>query len=133
MGQDYDDQNQYSQGEQAAAEPLFAMADNPGLSVSVDEDDNPGNHAILNVETGVKVSFTVLNVSRAAGSCTVDIYVDGDWKKSWSSSEMGEGGSESAEVRGLGRFPDGYHDFIAYVSPGIEGRDHVKTNVSVEP
>jgi hypothetical protein len=129
---DYDDQTQWAVGDQQPAEPLFALADNPGLSVSVDEDDNDAGHAVLHVESGVKVAFTVLNVSTAVGSCTVDIYVDGDWKKSWSSSDMGQGGSESAEVRGLGRFSDGYHEFIAYVTPGLEGRDHVKNNVSVD-
>jgi hypothetical protein len=129
---DYDDQTQWAGGDQPAAEPLFALADNPGLSVSVDEDDNEAGHAVLHVESGVKVAFTVLNASTAVGSCTVDIYVDGDWAKSWSSSDMGQGGSESVELRGLGRFSDGYHEFAAYVTPGLEGRDQVKNNVGID-
>ncbi len=127
---DYDDQTQYAGADQAP-ELLFALADNPGLSVSVDDDDNDAGHAVLHVESGVKVAFTVLNASKAVGSCTVDIYVDGDWAKSWSSSDMGEGGSESAEVRGLGRFADGYREFTAYVTPGLQGRDNLKNNVDI--
>ena len=132
MGQDYDDQSGYAPTDAGTAEAVFALADNPGLSVQVDDDDNEAGHAVLHAESGVKVSFTVLNASRARGTCTVDLYVDGEWLKSWSSSEMGEGGSESAELKGLGRFAEGYHEFIAYVSPGLEGRDQVRNNVSID-
>ena len=121
-----------STNEQAAAPvALFALADNPGLSVDVDEDDNEAGHAILHSDSGTKVGFTVFNVGTASGSCTVDIEVDGTWKTSWTSSDIQPERSEWAEVKGLGRYPKGGHDFVAYVNPGAGHHESLENTVDV--
>jgi hypothetical protein len=114
--------------EQAAA---FALADNPGLSVDVDEDDNEANHAILHSDSGTKVGFTVFNVGTASGACEVHIEVDGTWVKSWTSPDIQPGASEWTEVKGLGRYPKGGHEFVAYVSPGAGHHESLKNTVDV--
>ena len=81
--------------------------------------------------TGTKVTFTVFNVGGAAGTCTVDIEVDGTWVKSWTSPDIAPGGSESTDVKGLGRYSPGYHEFLAYVNPGAGHHDHLVNNVSI--
>ena len=115
-------------GEQVA---MFVLADNPGLLVNVDDDDNDAGHVILHSDSGTKVSFTVFNVGNASGSCTVDLEVDGTWIKNWTSSDLQPNGSESTEVKGLGRYPRGYHEFLAYVNPGAGHHDHLTNNVDV--
>jgi CARDB len=114
--------------EQAAA---FVLADNPGLLVNVDDDDNDAGHVILHSDSGTKVSFTVFNVGSASGSCTVSLQVDGNWVKDWTSSDLQPNGSESTEVRGLGRYPKGYHDFVAYVNPSAGHHDYLSNNVDM--
>src|SRR5262245_30976563 len=106
---------EYQAGQEQVAQ--FALGDDPGLSVDPDEDDNAGNHGILHSESGTMVGFTVFNVGTVAGQATVDIYVDGEWKKSWTSSDIPAGRSESTFVKGIGRYPKGGHDFAAYVTP----------------
>jgi hypothetical protein len=120
----------YAQAAQPAA--AFMLGDNPGLSVDVDDEDNDANHAVLNVESGTMVTFTVFNVGDAAGACTVDIEVDGTWVKSWTSYEIPAKGSESTSVKGLGRFSQGSHEFVAYVTPSAGQYDRLQNNVIVE-
>ena len=47
-------------GEQVA---MFVLADNPGLLVNVDDEDNQAGHVILHSDAGTKVSFAVFNGS----------------------------------------------------------------------
>ena len=124
----YDDS--YNQaGNDNTAEPvaMFVLGDIPGLSVNVDDEDNEHNRSNLHSDAGTMVSFTVFNVGTAAGSCTVDIEVDGTWIKRWDSSDLLPKGSESAVVKGLGRYAKGWHEFLAYVNPGAGYDDH-RTN-----
>ena len=128
----YDDSdNQAGNDNTAEQVAMFVLADIPGLLVNVDDEDNEAGHAILHSDSGTKVSFTVFNVGTAAGSCTVDIEVDGTWIKNWTSSDLQPNGSESTEVKGLGRYPRGYHEFLAYVNPGAGHHDHLVNNVDV--
>src|SRR5688572_6170946 len=130
MGYD-DSDNQAANDNAAERVAMFVLADNPGLLVNVDDDDNAAGHVILHSDSGTKVSFTVFNVGNASGSCTVDLEVDGTWIKNWTSSDLQPNGSESTEVKGLGRYPRGYHEFLAYVNPGAGHHDHLKNNVDV--
>jgi hypothetical protein len=128
----YDDSDNQAGSDNAAEQvAMFVLADNPGLLVNVDDDDNAAGHVILHSDSGTKVSFTVFNVGNASGSCTVDLEVDGTWIKNWTSSDLQPNGSESTEVKGLGRYPRGYHEFLAYVNPGAGHHDHLKNNVDV--
>ena len=117
-----------------AAEPAaaFMLGDNPGLSVDVDDEDNAAGHAILHTDSGTMVTFTVFNVGEAAGACTVDIEVDGNWVKSWTSYEIPAKQSESTSVKGLGRYAKGSHEFVAYVTPSAGQYDRLQNNVIVE-
>lgn len=110
----------------------FALADNPGLSVNVDDEDNEAGHAILHSDSGIMVSFTVFNVGNAAGSCTVELAVDNELVETWTSYDIQPQGSESAEVKGLGRYPAGWYDFVATVKPAAEGyAGQLRNNVNV--
>ena len=117
-----------------AAEPAaaFMLGDNPGLSVDVDDEDNAAGHAILHTDSGTMVTFTVFNMGEAAGACTVDIEVDGNWVKSWTSYEIPAKQSESTSVKGLGRYAKGSHEFVAYVTPSAGQYDRLQNNVIVE-
>jgi hypothetical protein len=115
-------------GEQVA---MFVLADNPGLLVNVDDEDNEAGHVILHSDAGTKVSFAVFNVGTATGSCTVDIEVDGTWVKNWTSADIPPNGSDSTEVKGLGRYPLGWRKFLAYVNPGAGHHDHLENTVDV--
>jgi hypothetical protein len=117
-----------------AAEPAaaFMLGDNPGLSVDVDDEDNAAGHAILHADSGTMVTFTVFNVGDAPGACTVDIDVDGTLVKSWTSYEIPAKQSESTSVKGLGRYPKGSHEFVAYVTPSAGQYDRLQNNVVVE-
>jgi hypothetical protein len=110
---------------------MFVLGDNPGLSVNVDDDDNDANHGVLVSDSGTMVSFTVFNVGTASGVATVSLEVDGNWVKDWTSSDIGPKGSESTEVRGLGRYPKGSHEFVAYVNPSAGYEDYRKNTVDV--
>ena len=119
-------------GDQSAQQPaMFVLADIPGLLVNVDDDDNEAGHVILHSDSGTKVSFTVFNVGGTNGSCTVDIEVDGTWIKNWTSSDLAPQQSESTEVKGLGRYAKGWHEFLAYVNPGAGHHDHLTNTVDV--
>ena len=83
----------YTQATEPAA--AFMLGDNPGLSVDVDDEDNAAGHAVLHTESGTMVTFTVFNVGNAAGACTVDIEVDGNLAKSWTSYEIPANQSQS--------------------------------------
>lgn len=128
-----DDNESENDNDGGAPEPvaMFAFAENPGLLVSVDDEDNEAGHAILHSDSGTKVSFSVFNVGTAAGSCTVDVEVDGTWITTWTSSELQPGWSEAPEVKGLGRYPRGWHEFLVYVNPGAGSADHLKNTVDV--
>jgi hypothetical protein len=127
-----DSSNEAGNDSDAAAEPaMFVLADIPGLLVNVDDEDNEAGHAILHSDSGTKVSFTVFNVGGTNGSCTVDIEVDGTWIKNWTSSDLQPNGSESTEVKGLGRYAAGWHEFLAYVNPGAGHHDHLTNTVDV--
>jgi hypothetical protein len=126
--------NDNDAGQGGAAEPVqtFALADNPGLLVNVDDEDNEAGHVILHSDAGTKVSFAAFNMGTVAGTCTVDIAVDGTVVKQWASSYIEPGQSESAEVKGLGRYPKGSHDFTAQVTPGDGGHyDNLKNGVDI--
>lgn len=129
MGQDQDTDS----GDDAAAEPvaMFVLGDNPGLLVNVDDEDNEAGHVVLHSDSGTKVSFVVFNVGTAAGSCTVDIEVNNSWVKTWTSQDIQPGGSDSTEVKGLGRYPAGWYEFLAYVNPGAGYADHLTNNVNI--
>ena len=124
---------EYQAGQEQAADKAaaFALADNPGLSVDPDDDDNPAGHVILHSDAGTKVGFTAFNVGTAAGQCTVDIYVDGNWVKNWTSSDIQPGASEWTEVSGIGRYPKGMHDFEAFVTPGAGHHESLKNSVDI--
>lgn len=115
----------------AEAVAAFALADNPGLSVSVDEDDNEAGHAVLHSDSGTMVSFTVFNVGTAPGACTVELSVDGELITSWTSSDIWPQYSESAVVKGLGRFAKGWHEFVATVSPGAGHHEQLLNTVEI--
>ena len=127
------DSGEYQAGQEQAAQPFaaFSLADNPGLSVDPDDDDNPAGHAVLHSDAGIKVGFTVFNMGTAAGQATVDIYVDGTWVKNWTSSDIQPGLSEWTEVRGLGRYPKGGHDFEVFVSPGAGHHESLRNTEDI--
>jgi hypothetical protein len=128
----YDDADNQAGNDNAAEQvAMFVLADIPGLLVNVDDDDNQARHVILHSDSGTKVSFTVFNVGTASGSCTVDLEVDGTWIKNWTSSDLQPNASESTEVRGLGRYAKGWHEFLAYVNPGAGHHDHLQNTVDV--
>jgi len=110
---------------------MFVLFDNPGLLVNVDDEDNPNNHVILHSDAGTKVSFSVYNAGNASGTCTVDIEINNQWVKSWTSSMLSPGTSESTEVKGLGRYPAGWYEFLAYVNPGAGYSDHLINTVDI--
>src|SRR5262245_38991703 len=83
----------------APPQAMFVLGDVPGLSVDVDEDDNPNNHAVLTSDAGIQVSFTVFNVGSASGACTVDLAIDGSVVTTWNSSDIAPNGAESAVVK----------------------------------
>ena len=120
----------YTQAAQPAA--AFMLGDNPGLSVDVDDEDNAAGHAVLHTESGTMVTFTVFNVGDAAGACTVDIEVDGNLAKSWTSYEIPANQSQSTSVKGIGRYAKGAHEFVAYVTPSAGQYDRLQNNVIVE-
>src|SRR3954451_12249672 len=120
-----DSDDQASNDNSADQVAMFVLADIPGLLVNVDDDDNGAGHVILHSDAGTKVSFTVFNVGGTNGSCTVDIEVDGTWIKNWTSSDLAPQQSESTEVRGLGRYAKGWHEFLAYVNPVAGHHDHL--------
>lgn len=122
----------YAQAQAAEPAAAFMLGDNPGLSVDVDDEDNEANHAVLNVESGTMVTFTVFNVGDAAGACKVEIYVDGNLAKSWDSYEIPAQQSQSTTVKGIGRFSQGSHEFVAYVTPSTGEYDRLQNNVIVE-
>jgi hypothetical protein len=128
----YDDSDNQAGNENVAEQTaMFVLGDNPGLSVDVDDDDNDANHGILHSNSGTKVKFTVFNVGTASGSATVSLQVDGNWVKDWTSSDIPPNGSESTEVRGLGRYPKGSHEFVAYVNPSAGHHDYLQNGVDV--
>jgi hypothetical protein len=118
-------------GDEAEPTAMFVLGDNPGLLVNVDDEDNDAGHAILHSDSGTKVSFVVFNVGTAAGSCVVDIEVNNTWIKNWTSSDLQPGGSESVEVKGLGRYSAGWYEFLVYVNPGAGYADHLTNNVDI--
>jgi hypothetical protein len=124
---------EYQAGQEQAAEAAaaFALADNPGLSVDPDDDDNEAGHATLHSDAGTMVGFTVFNVGTAAGQATVDIYVDGTWVKNWTSSDIQPGASEWTALKGIGRYPKGGHDFEAYVTPAAGHHESLKNTVDI--
>ena len=127
-----DDSNNQAGDDNAAGQPaMFVLADIPGLLVNVDDEDNEAGHVNLHSDAGTKVSFTVFNVGGASGTCTVDLEVDGTWIKNWTSSDLQPNGSESTEVKGLGRYAKGWHEFLAYVNPGAGHHDHLQNTVDV--
>jgi hypothetical protein len=127
----------YDDSDNQAADPTveqiakFAMSDTPGLSVDVDPDDNDAGHAILHSDSGTMVTFTVWNVGTASGSCTVNLQVDGNTIKEWTSSDIQPNSSESAEVRGMGRYEKGSHEFVARVSPDAGHHEYVQNGVYI--
>jgi hypothetical protein len=128
----------YDDSDNQAADPnapepvaMFALSDTPGLSVDVDPDDNEAGHAILHSNSGTMVTFTVWNVGSAAGTCTVSLQVDGNSVKEWTSSEIQPNTSESTEVRGMGRYEKGSHEFVARVSPGAGHNETLQNGVYV--
>ena len=124
--------NQAGSDDADADQPaMFVLADIPGLLVNVDDEDNEAGHVVLHSDSGTKVSFTVFNVGGVNGSCTVDIEVDGTWVKSWTSPDLAPNASESTEVKGLGRYGKGWHEFLAYVNPGAGHHDHLTNTVDV--
>lgn len=129
----YDDSDNQAGNDNAAEQAAaFVLGDNPGLLVNVDDDDNDAGHVILHSDSGTKVSFVVFNVGTAPGSCTVGLQVDGTLVKEWTSSELQpNNGSESTEVRGLGRHPKGGHEFVAYVNPSAGHHDYLQNNVDM--
>ena len=115
-----------------AAEAMFAF-DDAGLLVSPDDSDNPDSHVVPHHDAGTKVSFAVWNVGAAAGQCRVGIEVDNNFVTEWVSGDVQPGSSESPpEVRGLGRYDTGEHEFLAYLNPGAGTKDHVVNTINIE-
>ena len=110
---------------------MFVLYDNPGLLVNPDDYDNPNNHVVLTSDAGTKVSFSVANVGGEGGTCKVGLEVNNQWVQEWESSWLEPGESEAPEVRGLGRYPEGWSEFLAYVYPGAGHHDHLTNNVNI--
>ena len=110
---------------------MFVLFDNPGLLVNVDDEDNPNNHVILHSDAGTKVSFSVYNAGDGPGTCTVDIEINRQWVTTWTSSVLAPGASEAPEVKGLGRYPAGWYEFLVYVNPGAGHNDHLINTVDI--
>ena len=128
---DDDSSNQAGNDNDAGQPAMFVLADIPGLLVNVDDEDNEAGHVNLHSDSGTKVSFTVFNVGGTNGTCTVDIEVGGTWIKNWTSSDLPPNGSESTEVKGLGRYAAGWYEFLAYVNPGAGHHDHLTNYVNI--
>lgn len=110
---------------------MFVLFDNPGLLVNPDDHDNPNHHVVLTSDAGTKVSFSVANVGGKAGSCEVDFEVNNQWIQTWHSSWLEPNQSEATEVRGMGRYPEGWYEFLAYVNPGAGHHDHLINRVNI--
>lgn len=121
----------------------FAI-DNQGLNVEVDDNDNPNGHLVgvdLFADAGTKVGFSVMNVGTAAGAADVNISVDGNQVKTWTSQQLAPGGSEVPNdtpgfVNGCGRYSAGDHDFVIEVGPsGFSSQpdDTAKNTKTVNP
>ncbi len=115
------------------AEPASALfVFSGGLAVSPDDEDNPDNHVVLHHESGTKVSFVVANVGTAPGAATVGIQVDGVFVTEWTSWEVQPGADATPpEVKGIGRYPEGSHTFLAYVNPSAGSADNVTNTVDI--
>jgi hypothetical protein len=119
-------------GAEVSEAAMFAF-DDQGLLVSPDDSDNPDGHVVPHQDAGTKVSFAVWNVGTAAGQCTVGIEVDGTFVTEWVSEEVQPGASASPpEVKEIGRYGSGEHEFLAYVNPGAGTKDHVVNRVNIE-
>lgn len=113
-----------------AGSPRFAI-NNQGLDVEVDDNDNPSGHVVgvdLFSDAGTKVGFSIMNVGSAAGAADVNIKVDGNLVKTWTSQQLAQGGSEipndtAGFVNGCGRYSAGDHEFLIEVGPtGFSGQ-----------
>lgn len=110
---------------------MFVLYDIPGLLVNPDDHDNPNNHVVLTSDAGTKVSFSVANVGGEGGTCKVGLEVNNQWVQEWESSWLEPGESEATEVRGMGRYPEGWYEFLAYINPGAGHHDHLTNNVNI--
>jgi len=127
------DQSQAEAGGGQHGTPEFAF-DGQGLLVSADDQDNPEGHTVPHHEAGNKVSFVVWNVGQAEGVAEVSISVDGYEVATWTSYPIpagGSGGPDDGYVHGCGRFPAGYHEFRAFVTPGRTGYETATNNVDI--
>ncbi|BCH31103.1 hypothetical protein MesoLjLc_30330 [Mesorhizobium sp. L-8-10] len=94
-----------------------------GIGVMPDPDDNPNGHVVPHHESGIRISFQVVNVGDAGGNADVGVEVDDAFLTSWQSSFLDPGDSETGFVS-LGRLAEGEHTVLTFVNPGSGQADH---------
>jgi hypothetical protein len=103
-----------------------------GVSVQVDDSDNPDNHVNLHVNAGTEVGFTVCNMGSAQGTATVTVFVDDKQVQTWTSGQVPPSDCAGTNVSGCGRYNKGTHVFRVLVTPGHAGNDSTTNTTDVD-
>jgi hypothetical protein len=101
-----------------------------GVGVMPDGADNDGNHQVPHHESGLKITFEVVNVGDAGGNAKVGVELDDSFMKEWQSSFLDPGGQQAGSAS-LGRVSSGDHTVLIYVNPGSGSADHEENTFNV--
>jgi hypothetical protein len=117
-------------GDEVPTGAMFAMGDG-GLGVMPDPADNADQHMVPHHDSGVRVSFEIVNVGDRDSVARVGVEIDDNFVEEWQSEQMSPGETAMGYVS-LGRLSAGEHTVLAYVNPGAGRNDHSTNVFSVE-
>lgn len=109
---------------------MFELASG-GIGVMPDAADNPDSHEIPHHDSGIAISFEVLNVSDSGGNARVGVEIDDTFVTDWQSQYL-EPGQNEVGYASVGRLSKGEHTVLVYVNPGSGQSDNSTNTFNVE-